>query len=153
MKKITQFIDKIDRHEVFIMSAALAYTTSLALAPFILIILSLLSFLSFDMQEKVTLQIGYALGPEVQSAVYAVVQNLNNHSKLSGISGAIGFVIFVISAFLSIVSLLVTTFITMLYPSDQVLFWQAVAQIVNFLLFTFCFYFYRNLPFRSRGTS
>jgi membrane protein len=183
MEKITKFIDKIDRHDVFIMSAALAYTTSLALAPFMLIILSLLSFLNFDMQEKFTTQIGYALGPEVQSVVDAIVKNLQNHSQLSEISGVIGFVVLLISAsaifsnlqiaidkineykvpenrmgfsyylknkflslglvlgfaFLSIVSLLVTTFITMLYPSNEVLFWQAVAQIVNFLLFAFLF--------------
>lgn len=191
MEKLKQLMLNIDRHEVFIMAAALAYTTSLALAPFVLIILALLSVLNFDMQEKFLSQLGSALGPETESAVSSVVQNLNGNTKISEISGLVGFVILVISAsaiftqlqiaidkineytlpehkngflvylknkflslglvlgfaFLSIVSLMVTTFITMLYPSEQVLFWKAISEIVNFLLFAFLFTaIYRFVP-------
>lgn len=191
MEKFKQLLFKIDRHEVFVMSAALAYTTSLALAPFVLIILSLFALLNFDMQEKFLAQLGSSLGPEVESAINSVIQNLNGNSQISGVSGLIGFVILLISAsaiftqlqiaidkineyvvpenksgfvfylknkflslglvlgfaFLSIVSLMVTTFMTMLYPSTQVLFWQTVSQIINFLLFTLLFTgIYRFVP-------
>lgn len=183
MEKLKELIIKIDRHEVFVMSAALAYTTSLALAPFVLIILSLLSLLNFDLQEKFLGQLGSALGPEVESAVNAVIQNVNGKSQISEMSGLIGFAVVLISAsaifsqlriaidkineykvpdnqsgflsylrnqflslglvlgfaFLSIVSLMVTTFISMLYPSNEVLFWQTLSEIINFLLFALIF--------------
>lgn len=191
MKKLEEFLLKIDRHEVFVMSAALAYTTSLALAPFVLIILSILSLLNFNMQEKFLVQLGSSLGPEVESAIGSVIQNLNGNTKMSGVSGLIGFVILLISAsaiftqlqiaidkineyvppknktgfifylknkflslglvlgfsFLSIVSLMVTTFMTMLYPSSQVVFWQTISEVVNFLLFASIFTgIYRFVP-------
>lgn len=191
MEKLKELFIKIDRHEVFVMSAALAYTTSLALAPFVLIILSLLSFLNFDMQEKFLHQLGRSLGPEVESTVNAVIQNVNGKYQISSISSLIGFAVILVSAsaifsqlriaidkineykvpenksgfisylrnqflslglvlgfaFLSIVSLMVTTFISMLYPSNEVLFWQAISQIINFLLFAFIFTaIYRFVP-------
>lgn len=182
---------KVDKHEVFVMSAALAYTTSLALAPFVLIILSILALLNLNVQEKFLVQLGSSLGPEVQTAIASIIKNLNQDTQASALSGVLGFAILLISAsaiftqlqiaidkineyvapkhrtgfvfylknkflsvglvlgfaFLSIVSLMVTTFMTMLYPSNEVMFWQGVSQVVNFLLFSFLFTaIYRFVP-------
>ncbi len=91
-------ITKIDEHEIFVMSSALAYATALALAPFILIILSLISFLDQDLQRKFAIDLTTSFGGEVGSAVKSIMQNVDTHPQLSGLSGIIGFVILIISA-------------------------------------------------------
>ena len=180
---MTDLFIKIDRHEVFVMSAAIAYTTALALAPFLLIIFSILAIMSLDLQTRFASQLGASLGPAAEAAVNSVVQNLNSHPQMTGFSGIVGFIVLVISAsaiftqlriaidkineykapdnnsgiftyfknkflslglvlgfaFLSIVSLMVTTFFSLMYPTHQVLVWEVVANVVNFLLFTLLF--------------
>jgi membrane protein len=187
---------KIDRHEIFVMAAALAYTTALTLAPFILIILSLLGLLNQNLQQEFTTQLGSSVGTEVRDAVAQVMVHLNSHPRLNGISGLVGFVILVISAstifsqlriaidkinefklaedingivayfknkflslglvlgfaFLSIASLIITTFISMVYPSSEVTFWKYTSDVIHFIIFAFLFTaLYRFVPSNKLG--
>jgi membrane protein len=85
----------MDRHEVFVMAAALAYATAFALGRFILIILSLLSVLNLDLQKRFATELTASFGGEVGTAVGAILEHVDQHPKLSGVSGLIGvFVLF-----------------------------------------------------------
>ena len=98
MKKLTLFFTKVDKHEVFIMASSLAYTTALALAPFILIILSLLSWLRLGWEDKIFSLLIDSVGVEASVTIQSVIENAQKHPRLSGISGAIGFLVLCISA-------------------------------------------------------
>lgn len=97
-KYLKHLIIKTDKHEIFVMAPALAYATALALAPFVLIILSIISFLDHDLQSKFTLELTTAFGGEVGTAVKSIIENVDQHPKISGLSGLIGFFILFISA-------------------------------------------------------
>lgn len=192
MKKyIFSLVENIAKHEIFVMAAALAYATALALAPFILIIFSLVSVLDADLQQKLTLELSVAVGEEAGTTIRAIIENIDKHPQLSGLSGLIGFAVLMISAsvifsqlkvaldkineytsmtsenefwsflknkflsvglvlgfaFLSIVSLLVTAFIAVIYPGQQGALWNLISFAINFILFTILFTFiYRFIP-------
>ena len=95
---LTKFADDIDRHDIFTLAGSLAYTTALALAPFILILLSIASIVGPELQEKLYTQLANSIGEKAGQAVYDIVQNTKNNSSFAGISGLIGFVILLISA-------------------------------------------------------
>lgn len=97
-KHLKKFIDDVDRHDIFTLSGSLAYTTALALAPFVLILLSIASILTPDIQDKIYLQLASSIGEKAGQTVIDIVQNAKKNSSFSGISGIIGFVILVISA-------------------------------------------------------
>ncbi len=97
-KHFNQFIDDIDRHDIFTLAGSLAYTTALALAPFLLILLSLASLLGPELQEKLYLNLASSIGEKAGQTIIDIVQNTRKNSSFSGISGLIGFVILVISA-------------------------------------------------------
>ncbi len=97
-KRIANLLEKMDRHEIFVMAAALAYATALALAPFILIILSLISVLDSDIQKRFAIELTTSFGGEVGSAVGAILANVDKNPQLSSLSGVIGFVILFFSA-------------------------------------------------------
>ena len=97
-KHLNKFADDINRHEVFTLAGSLAYTTALALAPFILILLSLASLLGTKLQEKLYLQLASSVGEKAGVAILQIVQNAKKSTTLSGISGLIGFLILIVSA-------------------------------------------------------
>jgi len=191
LKKIISLIERMDKHEVFVTAPALAYATALSLAPFILIILSLLSFLGLDIHRRLSSAFTLSLGREAGAAVGAILDNAEQHPHLSGISGLIGlFILFfsasiVISqlrvaldkineyqtsttsfglvsfirrkfwaiglilgfAFLSIVSLLVTAIINVIYPDVRGTFWLFISYLINLVIFSFLFAaIYRYVP-------
>ncbi len=97
-EKFSLLFDNINGHEIFTLAGALAYTTALALSPFILIILSLASFLSNDLQGRIYTQLSSSLGEKVGATIKAVIENADQHPNISGLSGLAGFVILGISA-------------------------------------------------------
>lgn len=188
---LKEFTEGIDKHEIFLLAASIAYTTALALAPFILIILSLSSLLGADLQESLAAQVKATAGEKAGEAVNQVVQNAKAHPKLSGISGIVAFIVLVISssaifsqlrnaldkvnefklppnksgfkafikdkvlsvglvfgfAFLSIVSLIVSTAISSFFSGGEGLLWKIASNIFNFLMFATLFTaFYRFIP-------
>lgn len=182
-KHLKKFIDDVDRHDIFTLSGSLAYTTALALAPFVLILLSIASILTPDIQDKIYLQLASSIGEKAGQTVIDIVQNAKKNSSFSGISGIIGFVILVISAsaifiqlkvalnkindhdtskdksgfwvfikdrflsmglvfgfaFLSIVSLIASTAISVVFQGTEGIFWQGVSLLVNLIIFSVLF--------------
>jgi membrane protein len=179
----SHFSDDIGKHDVFSLAGSLAYTTALALSPFVLILLAIASLLGHDLQVKLYTQMAESVGPKAGKAILDIVQNTKKDSTISGLSGLIGFIILVISAsaifaqmrvaldkinehevdkkssgiwlfikdrflsmglvfgfaFLSIVSLMVSTGISVVYSGGEGLIWQGISVIINLLVFTILF--------------
>ena len=55
-QRFSSLATDIDKHEVFVLAGSIAYTTALALAPFILILLSFSVFFGEDLQDKIYVQ-------------------------------------------------------------------------------------------------
>lgn len=190
-KRMSRMVSDIGRHEVLLLAGSLAYTTALALAPFVIIMLSLASFLPDELQNRFYTAMKSAAGDRAGAAVQMIVENADKHPSLSGISGIIGFVVLAISAsaifsalkvvldkvnehkegegssgvlafvkdkflsvglvfgfaFLSIVSLMVTTALAVVFSGAASALWETVSFVVSFLLFALLFTaIYRFVP-------
>lgn len=107
MKSVRGFFSKeryvhlfaqISKHEVFLLGSSLAYTTALALAPFIIIMISLISMLNFGDQHLLVQEIRDLLGHEAGRVIDDIVKNANQETHFRGLSGLIGFLVLVFSA-------------------------------------------------------
>jgi membrane protein len=96
--QLLKFIANINKHEIFTLSAALAYTTALAIAPFVLILLSFASLLGADIQKKIYTQLVSSAGEKAGTTIIEIVKNARGNSNLSGLSGIIGMIVLAISA-------------------------------------------------------
>lgn len=177
------FIDSINKHEIFTLAGSLAYTTALAIAPFLLVLLSVASLLGPGTQEKLYTNLASSIGEKAGQTIIDIVQNTRENSHLSGWSGFIGFIVLVISAsaifaqmrvaldkinehkveknasgiwlfikdkflsmglvfgfaFLSIVSMMISTTIAVVFTGGEGFFWSAISLIVNFIIFSILF--------------
>jgi membrane protein len=88
----------ISKHDVATLAASLAYTTALALAPFLLILLTVASLLGQDMQNTIYQQVGIVLGRQAGEAVRIIVEQADNFKMTSSISGLISFLVLAVSA-------------------------------------------------------
>jgi membrane protein len=95
---LKEFSEDIDKHEIFLLAASIAYTTALALAPFVLILLSLSSLMGKSLQQNFAAQISATVGDKAGEAINQVIQNAKEHPTLSGISGIIAFIVLVVSS-------------------------------------------------------
>lgn len=188
---LKEFVDDIDKHEIFLLSASIAYTTALALAPFVLILLSVASLLGPEMQQKLSESMTSTIGPKAGQAILVVIKSTQGHPSLTSISSIVGFVILVFSAsaifsqlrialnkinehkatteeggvkgfikdrvfciglvfgfaFLSVVSLLLSSILTAIFPGGEGMLWKSMNFLVNFLMFSSVFtLIYRFIP-------
>lgn len=97
-ERFSTLVDDIDKHEIFMISGSLAYTTALSIAPFLLIMLSIASFLPNNLQSEIYAGMSSAAGEQASHALRAVVENADARPQLSTISGIIGFIILAVSA-------------------------------------------------------
>jgi membrane protein len=86
------------KHDILVMASSLAYTTALALAPFMLIILSFASLLSANLQEKIYEGLITAMGAKVGNTLIELLENADKSPELSGLSGIVGVIVLAISA-------------------------------------------------------
>lgn len=180
---LKEFAEDFDKHEILLLSASIAYTTALALAPFVLILLSVASLLGPEMQQKLSENMASTIGPKAGQAVNIVIKSTKEHPSLTSISSIIGFVILVVSAsaiftqlrialnkinehkispkegglkgfikdkvfsvglvfgfaFLSVVSLLLSSFLSAIFPGGEGFIWKTVSFLINFLMFSAVF--------------
>lgn len=93
----TVFINA-DKHEIFVMAAALAYATALALAPFMLIVLSVASLLPSDLQQNIYQGLNSAVGEKIATTIISMIKNAESHSDLSTFSAVSGVLVLAVSA-------------------------------------------------------
>ncbi|KYG62545.1 hypothetical protein AZI87_14670 [Bdellovibrio bacteriovorus] len=97
-QRFSNFVDQMGKHEVFILSASIAYTTGLALAPFVLILLSLAALFGDQTREKIFTGFSDVVGKQASGSIQMIVENAERNPTGTGISGVIGFIVLLISA-------------------------------------------------------
>jgi len=93
-----RFIARISQHELLILSASLAYTTALALAPFLIIVLAILTFLPLDLRHQLVHQLATLLGSEAGDALTMIITEAKKESHLTGFAGALSALVLAVSA-------------------------------------------------------
>lgn len=96
--RLSNAVSNASKHDIFVMASSLAYTTALALAPFLLITLSFASLLSPDLQQNIYEGLTTAVGEKIAGTILAMIESADSNPKLSGISGVIGVIVLAISA-------------------------------------------------------
>ncbi|AFY00582.1 YihY/virulence factor BrkB family protein [Bdellovibrio bacteriovorus] len=97
-QRFSSFLDQISKHEVFILSSSIAYTTGLALAPFVLILLSLATLFGDATRDKIFAGFSDVVGQQASGSIKMIVENAEKNPQGTGISGAIGFIVLLVSA-------------------------------------------------------
>lgn len=97
-KKIELFADKISADDVFTQAAALAYYTALSMAPLLILTISFLSVLNFDLQEQLLVQVRGLIGPEAGQVLQSILESANDRPDLSVAAGWLGAIVLAVSA-------------------------------------------------------
>lgn len=97
-KRFLKLVDDLSKHEVFLLAGSLAYTTALALAPFVIIMLSIVQIFGTSAQERLVEEMTLLLGEHAGAAVKLIVKNANGEAKMTGVSGLLGFLVLIVSA-------------------------------------------------------
>lgn len=90
--------EKIKHDSIFTQAAALAYFTALAIAPMVLLLIMLFSFMQFDLQEQFLQQTRELIGVEASKVFEAVVDSANRRTDLSVTAFWLGAVFLTLSA-------------------------------------------------------
>lgn len=89
--------DHIDRHDLFRFSACIAYTTALSIAPFLVVVLSIVAFLDLGIQSDILGYLYNFIGQDTARALDIVITN-SRHAEISSVSGFVGLIILAFSA-------------------------------------------------------
>jgi membrane protein len=98
LKHVEQILTKISRDKVFTQAGALSYYTALAVAPMVLLLISFLSWLRFDLQSQFLQQTRNLMGPEASRVFESIINSANKRPDLSVTAGWVGAVALALSA-------------------------------------------------------
>lgn len=93
-----QFFDAFMKHDLMTLSAALAFYTALALAPLLLITLSVVGLMGTSAKESLTTQIESLMGSQASTAINSIIESANNNPKTGGVAGVIAVLVLLFSA-------------------------------------------------------
>lgn len=97
-KRLTNFIIEVDKHEVLILAGSLAFSVALALAPFLIIMLIILSSFGNEFHLQIIDQTNSLFGPQAAEIVTVIIKSAEKDSRFTGLSGTLSFLVIVISA-------------------------------------------------------
>jgi membrane protein len=97
-RRLGSFVSAIGEHRILMLAGSIAYTTALALAPFVLIMLAFASLLGQRFQDQMYSQMTSLLGEQAGQAIKIVVENADNNQSLTTISGIFGFLVLAVGA-------------------------------------------------------
>lgn len=83
---------KIWEDNLFLLSSSVSYYSALAIAPFMLILLGVASFIGSDVQEKI-IKLTSDFSPEVGDLIVMIFNNVNEGLDVASLSGIVGVVI------------------------------------------------------------
>lgn len=90
--------EKFSQDDVLTYSASLAYFTALAIAPLVVLMISFLAFLNFDLQEQFLLQTRSLMGTEASQVFESILNSANSRPDLTAAAGWVGAIILALSA-------------------------------------------------------
>lgn len=91
-ERFKYFVNKIYDDNLFLLSSSISYYSALALAPFVMILLAVASFLKQNIQEGIVRE-AYMASPELGAMIKLVFNNVNEGLSLGSLPGVIGGVI------------------------------------------------------------
>lgn len=91
-KRGKNLFSKIRRDNLFLLSSSISYYSAIAIAPFLLILLSLASILGEEIQQRI-IQLSMSLSPEMGRIVEIIFSNIKSGINISSISGILGFIV------------------------------------------------------------
>lgn len=97
-KEALRFLSIVDRHNIFLLSSSLAYYNALALAPFLLILFSLTSFIGQEYQQRIVRQINFIISPQVADVVKIIMENIDKAVDTTSLTGVVGICIILFTA-------------------------------------------------------
>src|SRR5262245_38969681 len=86
------------RDDAFTLSAALAFYTTLSLAPLLVLLVWIGTLLGYRMQEDLSTEIDALIGPDAGAGLRAILEHSGRHPLLGSVSGIISFVILLATA-------------------------------------------------------
>lgn len=98
MNFITRLYEKISKDNIFMHAAALALYTAFSISPLIILLISFLSTLNFNLQNQLVAEINSLLGTQAGAALAFIISSSENHKNLAGLSGSFGILVLFISA-------------------------------------------------------
>ena len=96
--KASALIQDISKHEIFLHSGSLAYTTGLALAPFVIVMLSLAGRVSPETQQEIIGQLTSSLGRDVGAAFQMIIESIRKSNSSGNFPSSIGLCVLIFSA-------------------------------------------------------
>lgn len=95
--RLIDLLTKVSDDNLFLLSSSISYYSALAIAPFFLILLGVVSVIGGDYQSKV-LKLAGEFSPELGTMVSIIFENVNEGVNFGSISGVIGIVILLFTA-------------------------------------------------------
>lgn len=92
------FLDKLVRDDIFDMAAALAYYTSLSLAPILIFAITFVSFLGAGFKNELILQAQDLVGPNASETIRMIAEGAEQRVHMRNWAGVIGILTLLISA-------------------------------------------------------
>ncbi len=115
-EKVRPFFEKIEHDDVFTQAAALAYVTALAIAPMVLLLIAMFSFMKFDLQEQFLLQTRELIGVEASKVFESIVNSANSRADLSVTASWLGAIFLTLSA--SVVFVQLQSALNIIFKAD-----------------------------------
>ena len=97
LKRIKRFFTGLSQHNLFMLSASISYYSAVAIAPFLVIVLSAAAYLGGNLQQKLIVQAAN-FSPELGQMVKIIFANINEGIDVGSITGLIGLFILFITA-------------------------------------------------------
>lgn len=97
IKAIEDFISIIAKHKILFLASSVSYYTALALAPLLIIILSVASLIGETVQENIITQAEF-IAPQAGEIISIVFDNINAEVNIGSISGIAGAIIILLTA-------------------------------------------------------
>jgi membrane protein len=98
LRQVIAFFAKIERHNVLIVGASLAYTTALATAPLIVLLFTVISLFGPEAEQNLGEQLVSLFGVEAGPALVTIMHRARSGSDFQGLTGFTSLVIVIFSA-------------------------------------------------------
>ena len=122
-QRLHDLVSKIWEDNLFLLASSVSYYSALAIAPFLLILLGVASFIGSNIQEKI-IKLTSNFSPEVGDLIIVIFNNVNEGLNIGSVSGIIGTLILLYAS--SLVFLQIRYSLDVIYGHHQLYFNKSV---------------------------